>query len=125
MKVVATICSRKKKEDEQLLPAHERYLGEHVEKVRLLSIEEDAPFFILSGFYGFIPAETLIPTYDYLLLDSAVDELAIKVAEQMRDAGVSEVVLYTEDNPNWQPYHRALQEGAQRAGASSSLVHLE
>lgn len=125
MKVVATICSRKKSDAEHLLPAHERYLGAHIEKVKHIAIEQDAPFYILSGLYGFMPADTLIPTYDYLLIDSAVDPLVAIVADQMRADGISEVVFYTENNPNWQPYHKAVESGAQSAGALFSMHHLE
>lgn len=124
MKVVATICSRKKDEAENLLPAYERYLGAHIDKVKHIAIEQGAPFYILSGLYGFIPADMLIPTYDYLLVDSAVDPLIAIVADQMKADGITEVVLYTEDNPNWQPYHRAVEMGAMNAGAKYTLAHL-
>lgn len=124
MKVVATICSRKKSEDENLLPAQERYLGAHIEKVKRIAIEQDAPFYILSGLYGFMPADMLIPTYDYLLVESAVDPLITIVADQMKADGITEVLFYTEDNPNWQPYHRAIESGASTAGALFTMKHL-
>lgn len=125
MKVVATICSRKKDDSENLLPAQDRYLGAHIQKVKHIAIEQGAPFYILSGLYGFMPADMLIPSYDYLLVDSAVDPLVAIVADQMKADGITEVVFYTEDNPNWQPYHRAVESGAKSAGALFSIHHLE
>lgn len=124
MKVVATICSRKKREDEALLPAYERYLGSHIKVAKQFADEQGVPFYILSGLYGFIPADMLIPTYDYLLVDSAVDGLAGIVSDQMKADGITEIDFYTEDNPNWQPYHRTVTRGAESAGARIEMHHL-
>ena len=124
MLVIATICSRKKNASTMLLPAYERYLGEHIQKAKLIALQKNAPFYILSGLLGFIPAETQIDFYDYLLLDSKVDELVILVAKQIREASITEINLYTENNPNWQPYHRTIQDASLVTGVVCSIVHL-
>jgi len=67
MKIAATICSRSKRSDASLLPARDRYTGEHVQRTATIADEFKTPFYILSGKYGLIEANTEIPTYDYYL----------------------------------------------------------
>ncbi len=115
MKIVATICSRKKKEDPELLPAHERYLGLHVAAVNAIAKEQFTDFYILSGKYGLISGDEKIPNYDYLLEEKAVDDLVEIVVRQIAEAGITEIAFYTEDNPNWKPYEKTITQAAARA----------
>lgn len=116
MLIIATICSRKKKDDVALVAAQERYLGLHINSTRTIAENAKLPFFILSGKYGLIRGEELIPDYDYLLSDDAVSQLSLTVADQLRAVGATSIEFYTEGNPNWKAYERTVEEAAKQAG---------
>lgn len=124
MKIVATICSRKKDPNTDLLSARLRYLGEHVGRVSAIAADTNTPFYILSGKYGLISADEKIPDYDYLLTEDAVEELSEMIAQQIREAGITEIAFYSESNPNWKPYEKAAQQGAQRGDAELVMHQL-
>ena len=118
MKIICTICSRTKKEDEGFIPAHTRYLGEHIKKVALIANKEKKPFFILSGKYGLIHQDEKISYYDYYLEGSAIEIFSKKVCDQLKENGIMEIDFYVEEKDSWFPYKTVLQKGADLAGVS-------
>jgi len=115
MKIIATICSRRKLEDGGLLPAYKRYTGDHIKVVYDIARKSGGHLYILSGKFGLIAADTEIPYYDYYLEDSKVEELSEIVAEQFREHGVKEVDFYTESKDSWKPYFKTLQLASKKA----------
>ncbi len=124
MKATSTICSRQKDERLGLLPARLRYTAPHVLETEKIATEQGLPFFILSGKYGLIPADTEIPCYDYYLEASAADPLAGVIKEQLLAAGITELDFYTEAKPSWAPYEQAITKGAASAGITLHILPL-
>lgn len=124
MKVIATICSRHKKEGMELLPAHDRYIGEHIWKVAAIAVEAGIPFYILSGKYGLISAETEIPNYDYYLEREQIDSLAEIIKAQIIEAGITEIDFYSEEKESWAPYIEAMRKGTKLAGVPLKIHQL-
>ena len=121
MKVIATICSRRKDTDPQLLPARKRYLGEHIEKVSTIAYNSCIPFYILSGKLGLISAELAISDYDYYLEMTEVDSLSEKIKAQLAEADISEIDFYVEEKESWTPYIKAMRKGASLATISLNI----
>lgn len=121
MKIVCTICSKRKREDTGLLPARLRYTAPHIAATEKIAKENGEPFYILSGKYGVISGDTNIPNYDYYLEMNAVEPLSKVIAEQLEAERITEVDFYTEQKPTWAPYEKAITEGASLAGA---LLHV-
>jgi hypothetical protein len=120
-KVVCSICSRAKDDDKNLLPARKRYVGSHIAIVENNSKELGQPFYILSGLYGFISGDELIPDYDYLLDANRVPALVAKVTSQLLSAEVGEVRFYTKRKPNWEPYLLALTQATDTLGVKLTV----
>lgn len=76
-KILITSCSRKKKIDDNLLPAIERYDGPSFRILRkyLHHSNKDVDIYILSAKYGFLQADTNIPFYEQKLTDKRSQEL--------------------------------------------------
>ncbi|HEV7121584.1 MAG TPA: hypothetical protein VGN56_02005 [Candidatus Paceibacterota bacterium] len=121
MKAVATICSRHKRRDAALLPAQDRYAGEHVKKAGAIADSSKFPFYILSGKYGIISADTEIPDYDYYLEQEHVAALTKIVGSQLMEAGITELDFYIEDKASWAPYIAAMQEAAASTGVALNV----
>jgi hypothetical protein len=124
MKAVVTICSRHKHESSQLLPARERYTGEHIKKAEKIAKELALPLFILSGKFGLLSADEKIPYYDYYLEMSAVDNLTNVVAIQLKALGISEVDFYKENKESWIPYETTLKKAADLTGETFRVNQL-
>jgi hypothetical protein len=122
MKCIATICSKKKDENTELLPAHLRYLAPHVEQTYNKAEGSNLPFYILSGKYGLIGGEEQIPYYDYYLEADKVEELSIKVAEQIEKEGITDMDFYFEDKESWAPYISTLEKATKQAGCALNKV---
>ncbi len=116
MKLIATICSRRKRDDFGLLAAYERYIGDHVSQVMKMAEVEKLPFYILSGKYGLINSDQPIPYYDYYLEKESVDSLSKLVADQIMTANITEIDFYSEDKDSWIPYVDTLQKAVKLAG---------
>jgi hypothetical protein len=116
MKIICTICSRLKTEDENLLPADERYIGDHIGKAKKIAEKEKTHFFILSGKYGLISSQQKISNYDYYLENEKVDPLAETVCQQIKEANITEIDFYGEEKESWKPYVAVMQKGTNLAG---------
>lgn len=120
--VVCTICSKEKAQGPVLMPARKRYLGEHIGLAA--SAARFRPFFILSGVFGLIPADTGIPYYDHRLEDAEVEKLAGRVAQQVRHHKIRIVFYLHEPKESWQPYTKALTRGVIAGGGGIVLLPL-
>ena len=108
MKIILTICSRRKKENPELLPALERYTGSHIAPVKDIADHLKLPLYFLSGKYGLLSKDTEIPYYDYYLEDAMVNKLARIVAKQILDNEITDIEFYAESNDSWAPYKRVM-----------------
>ena len=118
MKILCTICSKHKSGVAGFLPARLRYTSPRIQTIEKLAIASDLPFFILSGKYGLILEDEMIPDYDYCLKVSTVASLVPTIAKQIRAHHITEINFYTEAKPSWAPYESAIKQGAELAGAT-------
>ncbi len=111
MYIFCTYCSRDKSDEPNLIPAVQRYQSQRISRVYAAASQVGLEFFILSGEFGLLSAQQPIPWYDHLLLSEEVDELAARMAQQIRDRGISGIVYFTSSSaqdPNVQPYRDAI-----------------
>jgi len=118
MKVIVTICSKHKNDEPELLPARERYTGDHIAKTEQIANESDLPFFILSGKYGLLAADEKVSNYDYYLEPEAINDLAKVVEGQLLKFGITEIEFYTKGKESWESYEIALRKATELAGAT-------
>src|SRR4051812_18072391 len=97
MKCTVTICSKKKNDSPSLLPAYKRYNAPHIEIALQNAEKSGTPLYILSGKYGLISKDKLIPYYDYYLEDSHVEELSKIISGQLKTEGITEIVFLGEE----------------------------
>lgn len=112
MKCLVTICSKNKDESEELLPAYLRYLAPHIQDTYKKSQELQLPMYILSGKYGLLRGDDLIPFYDYYLESSHIVELAKTVTDQIKQEGVTSIDFYVEEKETWKPYISVLEQAS-------------
>lgn len=112
MDVLCTTCCRQKRDDPGLLPARERYLSARIRFADAESRRRDLPLRILSGRFGLLAPETLIPRYDHALQPADVPRLLPLVARQLAELGAQRLVLYAEPrhHAGWEPYYQLLEE---------------
>ncbi len=122
MKCIITICSKKKDESQEALPARLRYLGERIDDTYSKAQAAHLPMYFLSGKYGLVFSEDTIPYYDYYLEMDKVDELALTLAEQIKSLDITDIDFYIENKESWKPYIEALEKGA---GAANCTLHKE
>lgn len=112
MKYLITTCSKEKRQDEKLLPALERYLDPRIKQVYNKSKDLKVGFLILSGKYGILDSDELIPYYDQILLETQVSDMVERVLPQLKKFKVTELVVYGKNeqtNPSWRPYYEVLR----------------
>lgn len=114
----ATCCSRRKVEDEDLLPALERYTSPRVAHVATESSRLGLPLLLFSGRFGLLDAGEKIPYYDDALTHEGVARLVPVVVRQIREKGVEALAFYARarSTPGWEPYHRALEAACEETG---------
>jgi dipeptidyl aminopeptidase/acylaminoacyl peptidase len=114
-----TTCSAQKRDDSADLPAIERYVSDRIREVFHWSRRDDADFRILSGEFGLLNTEDPIPWYDHLLKPEEVSALAGRVAVQLQEQGLTDLIFYSgplEKDANLYFYLACLQVAAGIAG---------
>jgi len=122
-----TYCSGRKRSDANLLPAIERYNSERISWVEAAAVAAGCRFYILSGEFGLLAPETLIPWYDHRLMQNEVEAVARQVAEQLIGFGIDRLTYFTvpiEHEPEVRPYLDTITGGCQRAEISMELADL-
>ena len=122
MKCLVTICSKNKDINEDLIPAHLRYLAPHITQIYKKSQDLGVPLYILSGKYCLIKSEDPIPFYDYYLESSHVEELTQIVSDQIKKEGITDIDFYIEEKETWKPYITALEQASVVSGI---ILHKE
>lgn len=119
MRILVTICSRQKSDRSGKIPAHLRYCSGRIDTCLSEAEIQNVPFLILSGKYGLIEPDTLIPNYDYLLDWPMISELADRVATKLQANSVTQVDFYSKpaETPGWGPYVATMDAACKRAGA--------
>ncbi len=126
MKVYCTYCSREKNKTESPIPAINLYDSTRIRKVHALAKSANCAFFILSGKFGWIHSNTLIPYYDHLLVANEVEDHVEKVVGQMKNVEMDEILFYAEsveNDPNLKAYYDCIKAAAKRVGVTLSIIH--
>jgi hypothetical protein len=95
MKLIATYCAKAKATTAEPTPAYERYLSKRITHARDSALINRDKFAILSGRFGLIDGSEMIPYYDHLLQEDEIPSMIERVAETMRNWGVSELTWYS------------------------------
>lgn len=107
MEVFCTICSKEKDRNIELLPAIDRYISNRINSVEELASRNRNDFYILSGKFGLVHKDELVPHYDRLLGNDDVGQMVTLVSKQLKRYGIAKLVFFGKDvdkHPNWLPY---------------------
>lgn len=118
MHFLLTICSKTKSLQPEPLPAYLRYLSPRIAKLKEESDKSHVPALILSGKYGLLKIDDLVPYYDHPLPLSETDDLASKVSQQLHSLGATKITAYMKPRTTvgWEPYYAALEKATTLAG---------
>jgi hypothetical protein len=127
MEYVCTICCKEKREDNELLPATDRYISERIGFVSRESRRLDKPFLILSGKYGFIDSDFEIPWYDKKLEAEDVAGMVPILTKQLLEKRVSTIIFYGKPRttPSWKPYYDALEQSCHQANVAIAYQQVD
>jgi hypothetical protein len=126
MKIIVTICSNKKNTTSDELTAAKRYTSSRIKRVKSIAKRRGLPFFILSGKYGLIAKDEIVPYYDHLLSEDEVDAITLLVIKQVQSAAVTSIELYAKPREgNWIPYYRVLEEIAKELNINLFIKNLD
>lgn len=121
-----TYCSKQKSEEDGEIPAIQRYLSQRIAQVNLKAMMDGCPFFILSGRYGFIPADYPLPFYDHLLQPEEVNRMAARAAQQMKDIGLESLNYYSnkpDQDATLLPYMAVIEKTCQLVGVTLNIQY--
>ena len=127
MRILCSYCSAAKRRDEAPLPAIERYESARLRALWRQGRSTGAPLHILSGEYGLVTPDAPLPWYDHLLTMDEVAPMVMRVAAQLRAAGVTAVEYHTAAvavAPPVAPYLAVVRAACERAGAELAIVEL-
>lgn len=125
--IVCTICCREKDRSDELLPAIRRYRSNRIDAVAGLAREAGRPLVILSGKYGLIDEDELIPYYDRLMGDEDLGEIIAANIAFLEKNKVEKVIFLCPDpaiDPHVQPYLRSIQASARGTGCKLETIFL-
>jgi hypothetical protein len=111
MKIVLTICSLEKDNSMEDLPAKIRYTNPRIKEVNEIAINENLPFYILSGKFGLLKSTSLIPWYDKLLEHEDVKSMVPLLVEQLVKEKISKIHFYgkSKSASGWGAYYDLLE----------------
>ncbi len=118
-RVYCTYCSASKRQDLLPLRALERYDSRRIRQIYGEACSRGVQFLIMSGAFGLLAAHDTIPNYDHLLQHEEVRQMSRRMAQQLREMPVNELIFFTVDpsiDPQVQPYHNSLALACEAAG---------
>lgn len=128
MIVFCTYCSAEKDDSDSPLPAIQRYRSDRINRIHAASHSAGCGFFIMSGEYGLLDPNEIIPYYDHRLLAEEVEAHAVKIAEQIRQYAVTQIIFFTlplSKDGTLRPYHTALRLACALASIRLSFVEID
>lgn len=128
MTIFCTYCSAEKEASESLLPAIRRYRSDRIERIYSAALAAGCGFFILSGEYGLLGPNKPIPYYDHLLQAEEAEVQAFKVAGQIKQHGISQIIFFTlplSKDEKLAPYHSTLRLACVLASIRLNFVEID
>jgi hypothetical protein len=126
MKIVLTICSFEKDKNEKILPAIERYTHPRIKEVNEIAINENLPFYILSGKFGLLKSTSLIPWYDKLLESEDVNSMVPLLVEQLVKEKISKIHFYgkSKSASGWGAYYDLIELACEKLGIKLNVFEI-
>jgi len=124
---VITYCSRDKDPSPEPLPAVDRYLSPRIRAAGEAASKLQLEFRILSGLYGLLEQDKMIPDYDHLLRSDQIQEHAKKLAGQLTASTAGRVVFITRslaEDPGTEPYRQAMLQGCSIARVECEILEI-
>lgn len=128
MTVFLTYCSAEKETYEHPLPAINRYRSDRIRRIYSAAESAGTGFFILSGEYGLLKPNEPIPYYDHLLVGDEVETHSFKVADQIKQHGITQIIFFTlpvAADEKLAAYHACLRLACQTAAINLSFVEID
>ena len=128
MTVFCTYCSAEKETTAEPLAAIHRYRSERINRIYAVAHDAGCSFYILSGEYGLLDPNELIPYYDHLLVDEEVEAHAFKLTEQIEKYSITQIVFFTlpvSRDGKLAPYHAALRLACTMTSTRLSFVEID
>jgi len=128
MTIFSTYCSAEKEPANGLLPAIKRYRSDRIKRIYSAALTCGADFFILSGEFGLLKPNELIPYYDHLLVADEIETYSFKVAEQIKQYGITQIIFFTlpvAADQKLEPYHTSLRFACQMTSINLSFVEID
>jgi len=125
--LIATYCARNKTINDGLEPAHKRYISERIDMTREAAKEPTCLFAILSGSFGLIDGDELIPHYDHLLQEDEIQSMVLKVTSTLIKWEVTHITWYSlpdELDPYVWRYRKVITNSAKQAGCHLKTVDI-
>jgi len=126
MKIVLTICSFEKDKNEKILPAIERYTHPRIKEVNEIAINENLPFYILSGKFGLLKSTSLIPWYDKLLEHEDLNSMVPLLVEQLVKEKISKIHFYgkSKSASGWGAYYDLIELACEKLGIKLNVFEI-
>lgn len=128
MTVFSTYCSAEKELGDSPLPAIQRYRSDRIKRIYSAALTCGVGFFILSGEFGLLKPNELIPYYDHLLAADEVETHRFKVTEQIKQYGITQIIFFTLPvalDQTLAAYHDCLRLACQTASINLSFVEID
>lgn len=110
------------------MPAVRRYRSLRIQRLADLAARSGTLFLILSGRFGLVESQELVPYYDHLLQAEEVSGMVGTVAEQIKQKGISHVTFFsksTQSRPQLRPYTELIERACSQATVPFDLRILE
>ena len=95
MKLIVTYCAKSKQLSPDLLPAYQRYISNRIRHTHDAAKIGGLNFAILSGRFGLIKNDHLIPYYDHLLQEDEMPLMVTKTADTLKAWKVTHITWYS------------------------------
>lgn len=128
MTVFCTYCSAEKDTADALLPAIRRYRSDRIARIYGAALTCGCGFVILSGEFGLLEPSAPIPDYDHLLLTDEVETHAHRLAAQIAEQGITQILFFTlpvAKDEKLAPYHAALRRACETATVKLNFVEID
>ncbi len=128
MTVFSTYCSADKESDDLPLPAIQRYRSDRIKRIYSAALTCGIDFFILSGEFGLLKPNELIPYYDHLLVADEIKAHSFKVARQIKQYGITQIIFFTlpvAADEKLASYHASLRIACQIASINLCFVEID
>jgi hypothetical protein len=128
MTVFCTYCSAEKDASDALLPAIQRYRSDRIARIYSAALAAGCGFFILSGEFGLVDPNAPIPYYDHLLVADEIEAMAFRVAEQINQHGITQILFFTlpvAKDETLAPYQACVRLACLLASAELSFVEID